>query len=88
MRAKSFFQRRFDRLEADVKSGKVQDLVDAGWTILQLAEKYEVSEHHMRRQGKTMGGHIEYRGKRGKREPTEFTDQWTDGKKLALTGKW
>ena len=88
MRQKSFFQRRFERLQADVDSGKVQDLVDAGWTILQLAEKYEVSEHHMRRQGKTMGGTIDYRGKRGKREETYFVDQWSDAKKLAVTGKW
>lgn len=83
------YQRKLDRLHEAVDNGVVQGLVDSGWTILSIARKYEVSESKIRNLGVKHGGPIKFpKAKAGIKYDKQHLSDWTDAKKLALTGKW
>ena len=82
------YQRRHMRIQKDVESGKLQELVDQGWTLLQLAKKYEVSDNKVRSFSVAYGGPINFNQSTGKKSQINPIDQWSDAKKLALTGRW
>jgi len=81
-------QRRLERLKADADSGKIQALVDQGWTILQLAKKYEVSESSVRKVGMSHGGPVRFNYKQGVKSQAVPMEHWSDAKRLALTARW
>lgn len=81
--------KKFQILEHDLNTGKVQKLVDNGWTILQIAKKYDVSESTIRKQSK-LGklNFMENRNRGSKAEEIALLEQMTPAKRLALSGKW
>ena len=82
-------QKTLDRMGNDVQSGKVQDLIDQGWTLIQIARKYDVSESYVRRLGATSGGPLRFKKGRGGslKQETVSPDKWSDAKRLAM-GSW
>jgi len=81
--------KKFHVLEHDLNTGKVQKLIDNGWTILQIAKKYDVSESTIRKQSKL--GRLDFmesRNRGSKAEEIALLEQMTPAKRLALSGKW
>lgn len=81
--------KKFQILEHDLNTGKVQKLIDNGWTVLQIAKKYDVSESTIKKQSK-LGklNFMESRHRGCKAEEVALLEQMTPAKRLALSGKW
>lgn len=82
-------EKKFQILDNDVKNGRVQRMIDNGWTTIQVARKYEVSESTIKRYSKDGKlSFMENRNRGTKAEEIALSEQMTDAKRLALSGKW
>lgn len=77
---------RCHRIDRDADTGKLQKLINDGYTIQQLANIYEVSDTKIKRMIKA--GKISFKRSRGRRVHTTMVHEWSDMKKLAMCGKW
>lgn len=82
-------EKRFAILDRDVNSGKVQSAIDNGWTTLQLAKKYEVSETTIKRLAREKRINFKENRNRGRKaDDVELSEIMTPAKRLAMSAKW
>lgn len=82
-------EKKFQILDNDVNNGRIQRMIDNGWTTIQVARKYEVSESTIKRYSKDGKlSFMENRNRGTKAEEIALSEQMTDAKRLALSGKW
>lgn len=88
----SEWQARRERIDRDIHNGKIQELADQGYTFLQIAHKYEVSETTIRRLAIHNGGPIYWKhARQNKKKSDRDVDpsaHISDAKKLALYSAW
>lgn len=82
------YQRRILRLQTDIDNGRIQELVDNGFSILQIAKRYDVSENKIRSYSKIYGGPVFFPQTKGVKKEADVISEWSDAKRLAISGKW
>lgn len=80
------YQKRYKRLSDDVESGKVQKMIDDGYTRAQIAAEYEVSLQSIRKH--TTTGAIVFEKHTGVAGELTGIELWSEAKKLAMTKPW
>lgn len=80
------YQKRYKRLSDDVQSGKVQKMINDGYTRAQIAAEYEVSMASIRKH--TMSGALVFEKHTGVAGELTGIELWSEAKKLAMTKPW
>lgn len=81
--------KRYQKLDHDINTGRVQAMIDNGWTTMQIARKYDVSEYTIKRHARD--GRLSFNENRNrgtKADQIALSEMMTPAKRLAMSGKW